>query len=42
MVLVYRDSGVKSVNNGQKLEQIDEETVAEYRRQIEEKNIKIY
>ena len=38
MVLVYRDSGVKSVSNGKKLEQIDEETVAEYRRQIEEKN----
>ena len=38
MVMLYRDSVVKSVSEHNEISQIDPEKVAEYRRQIEEKN----
>ena len=38
ILLLFRETGIKLVNNNRALEQISEEKLAEYRRQIAEKN----
>ena len=38
IMIVYRDSATRIITNKQAIEKIDEEKIAEYRRQIDEKN----